>query len=94
MPALDSLEGIQRGALFCLFIRGCRTFTGSLEDCSNAKIVGSPKVSDCLFLLLWRWKTFSFTQKCLPTGNAQVTQLVAKIYVRFSTEFQRVTKGS
>ena len=44
MPALDSLEAIQRGASLCLFILGCRTFARLLEDCSNAKIVGRPSL--------------------------------------------------
>ena len=47
-PALDSPEAIQRGASLGLFILDCKTFATSLEDCSNAKIVGDPKVSDCL----------------------------------------------
>ena len=53
MPALDSPEAIQRGASLCLFILGCRTFARSLEDCSNAKIVGDPKVSDCLSINIY-----------------------------------------
>ena len=53
MPALDSPEAIQRGASLCLFIVGCRAFARSLEDCSNAKIVGDPKVSDCLSINLY-----------------------------------------
>ena len=53
MAALDSSEDIQRDASLCLFFRGCRTFTRPLEDCSNASIVGSPKVSDCLSINLY-----------------------------------------
>ena len=53
MPALDSPEDIQRGASLCLLIRGCRNFTRALEDCSEANIVGSPKVSDCLSINLY-----------------------------------------
>ena len=53
MPVLDLPEDIQRGASLCLFIRGCRTFTRSLEDCSNENIVRSPKVSDCLSVNLY-----------------------------------------
>ena len=53
MPVLDSPEDIQRGASLCLFIRGCRAFTRSLEDCSNAHIVRGPRVSYCLSINLY-----------------------------------------
>ena len=53
MPTLDSSEGIQMGASLCLFIQGRRTFTRSLEVCSNAKIVLNLEVSDCLSINLY-----------------------------------------
>ena len=61
MQVLDSPKAIQRGLSLCQFILGYRTFATSLEDCSNAKILGGPKVSDCLSINLY----------CMEVGDVQ-----------------------
>ena len=91
MPVLDSPEDIKRGAELCLFIQGSTNLTRSLKVSYYAKIVGSLKVSDCLSINLY-FMEVGDVEKYLPTGNARVTQRVTKICVRFSTDFQRVTR--
>ena len=90
-PALDSPEDIKRGAELCLFIQGSTNLTRSLKVSPYANIAGSLKVSDCLSINLY-FMEVGDVEKYLPTGNARVTQRVTKIFVRFSTDFQRVTR--
>ena len=88
MPAFDSPEDIQRCAPLCLFIRGCKAFTRSLEDFYNANIARSHKVSDCLSINLYFMEVgdVQFYQKFLLTGDARITQPVTNIFVRFTTD--------
>ena len=48
MPTLDFFPGSDRGVFRCLFIERCRSFRQIAKICSNAYVVRSLEVCDCL----------------------------------------------